>query len=86
MWREQAACLGADQTMFFPNLGQRPTAAHRVCRTCPVADPCLDAALAEVGENDWGVWGGTSADERAAVRLGRISRAQLATIRDRRKL
>jgi WhiB family redox-sensing transcriptional regulator len=47
--------------------------AKAVCRTCPVADPCLKFAL-EAGINE-GVWGGMSETERTALKR-RAARAR----------
>jgi WhiB family transcriptional regulator, redox-sensing transcriptional regulator len=43
--------------------------AKAVCRTCPVRVPCLDFAMAT--NQDAGVWGGTSEEERRALRAAR---------------
>jgi WhiB family transcriptional regulator, redox-sensing transcriptional regulator len=65
-WRERAACRDADPELFFPlgttdaNLLQID-AAKRICRTCPVREPCLRWAL---DSGDAGVWGGTTEQER----------------------
>jgi WhiB family redox-sensing transcriptional regulator len=70
-WRHQAACLNADPELFFPvgNTGpalMQIAEAKKVCRTCPVREPCLQWAL-DAGQ-DHGVWGGMSEDERRALR------------------
>ena len=41
-------------------------AAKRVCRSCDAQEPCLDFALATNQES--GVWGGTSEEERRKLR------------------
>ena len=41
-------------------------AAKRVCRACEAQEPCLDFALATNQES--GVWGGTSEEERRKLR------------------
>lgn len=70
-WRHRAACRDEDSELFFP-LGKGATAeaqerkAKAVCARCPVRDDCLNWAL-ETGQ-DGGVWGGTSEDERRALR------------------
>ncbi|MFG3660914.1 WhiB family transcriptional regulator [Streptomyces sp. NPDC047706] len=72
-WREQALCGGADPDLFFPigDTSSRPTEAQTalaktVCRRCPVIRECLSWALA--ADPPDGVWGGTTADERRAMR------------------
>ena len=63
-WRAKAACRDKDPELFFPvgNTG----AAKAVCRTCKVIDACLKCALDT--NQDYGVWGGLSEDERRALK------------------
>jgi WhiB family transcriptional regulator, redox-sensing transcriptional regulator len=77
-WRDRAACLGMDTELFFPvGTGGAAVAqvsrAKQVCALCLVRIPCLAWALAN-GE-DGGVWGGTTEDERRALRPPRTRRA-----------
>jgi len=70
-WREDAACGDADPDLFFPigatgNALRRIDEAKRICRLCPAQIQCLAWAL-ENGVTD-GVWGGTTEDERRAIR------------------
>lgn len=70
-WRNDAACLGADPDLFFPIGTAGPALdqideAKRICRACPVREPCLAWAL-EAGAAT-GIWGGTTDDERRALR------------------
>ncbi|WBB62480.1 WhiB family transcriptional regulator [Streptomyces sp. WMMC500] len=70
-WRERAACLHADPELFFPAGNSTPTLnqiaeAKTVCRTCPVAAPCLEWAL-RLGQVH-GIWGGTTERERREMR------------------
>jgi WhiB family transcriptional regulator, redox-sensing transcriptional regulator len=70
-WRLLAACRNIDPELFFP---PRRTgagldhieAAKSVCRRCAVQLECLEFALA-ANQQD-GVWGGTSEDERRHLR------------------
>jgi WhiB family redox-sensing transcriptional regulator len=75
-WRHRAACRNLDPEIFFPVGTSGPALlqiveAKSICRRCPVAAECLTWAL-ESGQ-DYGVWGGTSEDERRALarRAGR---------------
>ncbi len=61
-WARQAACRGADTTMWFPEPRQPADAAKAVCASCPVRDECLAYALAS--RQRFGVWGGLSEQER----------------------
>jgi WhiB family redox-sensing transcriptional regulator len=70
-WRREAACRNTAPDLFFPIGTTGPAieqieAAKRVCRSCPAQDPCLDFALATNQES--GVWGATSEDERRKLR------------------
>ncbi len=70
-WRDDAACRGLDPDLFFPVGTAGPALvqigrAKQVCAGCPVRARCLDWAL--VTSQDAGVWGGTSEDERRALR------------------
>lgn len=71
-WRERAACRGEDPDLFFPERGERPTAAQAICRGCPVRAECLEHAdTYEASGQEHGVWGGLSAtDRRSLVRRG----------------
>ena len=79
-WRHQAVCRNEDPELFFPIGNTGPALlqieeAKAVCRRCPVLEPCLKWAI-ETGQ-DSGVWGGTSEDERRAIKR----RAQRARAR-----
>ena len=80
-WRHRSACLDEDPELFFPIGTTGPasvqvTEAKAVCRRCPSMDPCLTWAL-ETGQ-DAGVWGGTSEEERRALKRHSI-RLQAST-------
>lgn len=70
-WRRGAACQDTDPTLFFP-IGTTGHAvaqiadAKEVCYDCRCSDPCLEFALST--NQDTGVWGGTSEEERRAIR------------------
>jgi WhiB family redox-sensing transcriptional regulator len=70
-WRDLAACRDTDPDLFFPvgTTGaavDQISAAKIVCETCPVKQPCLEFAL--LTNQDSGVWGGMSEDERRKLR------------------
>jgi WhiB family redox-sensing transcriptional regulator len=70
-WRHLALCRDEDPELFFPIGTTGPAAtqvdeAKQVCRRCSVIDDCLAWSL-ETGQ-DAGVWGGTSEDERRALK------------------
>ncbi len=66
-WRARGLCLALDPGTFFPDAGEQVDPAVRACRDCPVAGPCLAAAL-RTAEPE-GVWGGTTPLERRAMRV-----------------
>ena len=70
-WRQFAACRDTVPDLFFPIGTTGPavdqiSAAKRVCHGCTVQEPCLNFALATNQES--GVWGGTSEEERRKLR------------------
>lgn len=65
-WMQWAACLHADTELFFPDKGQQPDAAKRVCGRCCVRLQCANYALAD--ETLHGVWGGLTDRERREIR------------------
>ena len=70
-WRIRASCRSVDPDLFFP-VGTTGLAvdqidsAKEVCGSCPVSGPCLEFALTT--NQDSGVWGGTSEEERRSLR------------------
>jgi len=68
-WKEQAACAGYPNSLFFP--GPETTErnierAQGVCAVCPVAKECLQYAF-ETNQRS-GIWGGTTEDQRKSLR------------------
>lgn len=73
---DQAACVGVDTNIFFPERGQTARAAKAICATCPLKRRCLQEALTADGKLQ-GVWGGHTPTEREAIKTQR-RRAQAA--------
>lgn len=78
-WRHRAACLNEDPELFFPVGSSGPAMAQverarAVCRVCDVQDTCLKWALDN--NQDAGVWGGMSEEERRSLkrRTARVRR------------
>jgi WhiB family redox-sensing transcriptional regulator len=66
-WAERAACKGVRGTMHLDGGGNGVVAeAKAICATCPVTAQCLAHALEQ--DEDRGVWGGLTPNERAAIR------------------
>ncbi|HVC24324.1 MAG TPA: WhiB family transcriptional regulator [Acidimicrobiales bacterium] len=68
-WTALARCRGMDVTRFFSTDPEILADAKLICRECEVRLSCLDEALRDAGIR--GVWGGTSEDDRRAVRRRR---------------
>ncbi|WP_026460577.1 WhiB family transcriptional regulator [Schaalia suimastitidis] len=80
-WRSEAACLHVDPELFFPigNTGPaiaQAAEAKAVCATCSVQAICLQWAIDN--NQDSGVWGGTSEEERRSLKR-RAARARRAS-------
>jgi WhiB family redox-sensing transcriptional regulator len=81
-WRSQAACTTEDPELFFP-IGTTGLAvdqvdeAKRVCARCPVREDCLEYALAS--NQDAGIWGGLTEDERRTLKRARQRRRRMAS-------
>ena len=73
-WQDQAACLGMDPDLFFPERGASTREAKGICRACIVREDCLEYALAN-GEK-FGIWGGMSERERRRIRRMRALQAR----------
>lgn len=92
-WRDRAACRGSDPELFFP-VGASGVAldeieaAKALCGSCVVKAECLQFALER--NQEAGIWGGTSEDERRRLRrawvAGRrrpaVTPTQLSAARD----
>ena len=70
-WRRTAACRDTDPDLFFPVGTTGPAIeqienAKAVCQACDAQGLCLEYALAT--NQDSGIWGGTSEEERRKLR------------------
>lgn len=68
-WRSNAACRGYDTNMFVPEGRGEGLLAYAItrplCETCPVQQACLDYAL--LNSEEYGMWGGTTPEERKRI-------------------
>jgi WhiB family transcriptional regulator, redox-sensing transcriptional regulator len=76
-WTGEAACRHDDPELFFPEGTTGPALsqtmrARQVCQSCPVRTPCL--ALALEHSLGFGIWGGTTPEERRAIRRAMVRR------------
>ncbi len=82
VWRPYAACLGAKQSTFFPEVPLTVNVvapAKIICAKCPVSTQCLDEAL-EL-EEEFGIRGGMTPRERHAEMQRRGGRAVVVPLR-----
>ena len=81
-WRADAACRDTDPDLFFPVGTTGPAidqiaSAKAVCGECDAQSECLEFALAT--NQDSGVWGGTSEEERRKLRKAWLARRRRAS-------
>ena len=81
-WRARAACRDTEPDLFFPigATGQaldQIEAAKAVCQLCAAQSECLEFALATNQES--GVWGCTSEEERRKLRKAWLARQRRAS-------
>ena len=81
-WRDNAACRDTDPDLFFPIGTTGPAvdqidSAKAVCDNCDAQPACLEFALATNQES--GIWGGTSEDERRRLRKSWLARQRQAS-------
>jgi len=70
-WRSAGACLSADPDLFFPISSTGPAErqiarAKLICAGCGVRSECLDFALSH--DQVYGIWGGTTPEDRQRYR------------------
>lgn len=81
-WRDHALCRDTDPELFFP-VGTTGSAllqidkARQVCGECDVRAECLDFAIET--NQDSGIWGGLSEEERRIIRRRRAAQSRLAS-------
>lgn len=73
-WRQYAACRDTNPDLFFPVGTTGPAieqiaTAKAICGECPAREDCLQYALDT--NQDSGIWGGTSEEERRVMRRQR---------------
>ena len=72
------ACRGLPYGFMFPDHGVNATEQKAICATCPVIDACREYGIDE----HYGVWGGTTEQERRAMRRGLPPRRRKARVMD----
>ena len=81
-WRARSACRDSDPDVFFPIGTTGPAleqieTARRICTACHVTDECLEFALAT--NQEAGIWGGTTEEERRKLRKAWVARQRAAS-------
>jgi|688.fasta_scaffold1008164_2 hypothetical protein len=68
-WMDEAACKNMEPEIFFTDtrrqISEEAQLALKTCNRCPVKKQCLDENIREM----WGIWGGTTAEERQSGRV-----------------
>src|SRR5881227_3846122 len=80
-WRGKSACRDSDPDIFFPIGSTGPAleqieTARRICTACDVNEECLEFALAT--NQEAGVWGGTTEEERRKLRKAWLAKQRRA--------
>jgi WhiB family transcriptional regulator, redox-sensing transcriptional regulator len=83
-WRSSGACRSADPDLFFPiaksGLSEQQIArAKMICARCPVRQECLEFAMSH--DQTYGIWGGTTVEDRQRDRRRRRRAAVAAAKR-----
>jgi WhiB family transcriptional regulator, redox-sensing transcriptional regulator len=83
-WRAAGACLSADPDLFFPISAKGPAEkqiarAKVICAGCPVRPECLEFAMTH--DLTYGIWGGTTVEDRQRERRRKRRRAAAAAKR-----
>jgi WhiB family redox-sensing transcriptional regulator len=67
-WKLSGLCRQSDPALWFPEANDSGATrkARGICSRCPVQPRCLEYALDR--NEQFGVWGGTSPQERARFR------------------
>ena len=82
-WRDRAACRDSAPDLFFPigSTGaalEEVRAAKAVCARCVVREQCLEFALET--NQEAGIWGGASEEERRTLRRERLASRRAALV------
>ena len=71
-WQEYAKCFKSPRgTMYPPRHDAQEKTTQKYCRNCPVKLECLYLAL--VSKEEFGVWGGTTENQRIVIQNKIIS-------------
>lgn len=65
-WMEDALCTEVGVAEFYPEKGESPQEAKKICAACEVQSECLEFAMTL--DDQHGVWGGLSPHERRVLK------------------
>jgi WhiB family redox-sensing transcriptional regulator len=65
-WKQLGLCNQVDPDLWFPDRGASAREPQRICGDCPVRAECLEYALET--DQRFGIWGGTSEQERRRIK------------------
>ena len=87
-WRMAGACATADPNLFFPaghgNLtAKQVRTAIQICAGCQVQRQCLEFAVTT--RESYGIWGGTTPEERLRAHRDELARRRNARRAARRR-
>lgn len=73
IWMIEGRCAEVDPELFFADYpgDKHAFVAKTICANCEVRDTCLEFALTVLAVDDFGVWGGTTENERKRIRAQR---------------
>lgn len=77
----EQACLNESPELFFSGDPEDIVEAKLVCHGCPVVAACRTAAIAR--KEKYGIWGGTTAEERKDINARAAARRRRSTTREK---
>ena len=72
-WQLDGLCTQTDPDLFFPVNAAQQKAATKICAECPVRILCANFAIQT--NQEFGVWGGLTEEDRKQLRSKKNSRA-----------
>jgi WhiB family redox-sensing transcriptional regulator len=84
---EEALCAEVSPHLFFPEPGKSREAAmaKSICKECPIILECFLSAMKYSSKDDWGVFGGTTEQERYQFRRKpKLKEIYINSLKDRK--
>ncbi len=70
-WMSEALCAEVGSVMFFPEAGENPYEAKKICSLCEVRPDCLEYAMSQA--TVYGIWGGTTEADRRRLKHRQVA-------------